>query len=621
MFLTTLFEWVFPSSFFDAAVQPTKMGPFSWDARSWIRSRVVETGRKALSSQPDKITLSRLPEAKWRNPASAERLAAPLLEKGFVDLGIYAIQPWRGYRVGVMLNERDKVAAFLNELPTGIVTLELSVRYEDGTTTALVNYANNGVPRPPFFRVIFAGPDASSAELYERLLRERPTSGIKTITADNVIAAYQAAYAKIVAYTKGMGLSAEQIIDIAARARQPATYIPSQKPLETAQQPGSSVPTQPAPDSGAKDIPCPHCGQINERVREVCWACHKLLSGRDKPVRKTESYWDHPNGPVTGSLREQLSPSERLLWHGRPRDRLDLRNIPWIALPLTWAGGLLFGGVGVALIYVYFFKAPSHTASWAIIELLFGLPFLMAGFYVLGGPFLQRFLRRGTFYAITDRRIIIVHDRPLHRVIVRDLSALTVARVLNETWDGWGDIDLGFDYLTSAGSDFEYIENVREVAGILHLARQEAAATPPSGPLAGDAPAFLAGFVVPLHYLAIALYLLLALSDLKSIYQTGGRILAHWAANREPGRLPSAAVLFAAVPVIMFFFYSRLNKFQAGTRLARTNEVVVMAVFVILGGLLLFWGGVEFFPKTLFYVILGVFALLMTSGRVSWSAD
>ena len=370
----------------------------------------------------------------------------------------------------------------------------------------------------------------------------------------------------------------------------------------------------------ATDIPCPHCGRMNESAREVCWACQKLLSGKVKPAGRTESYRNHPNGPVPASLREQISANERVLWHGRPRDKLDLRSIPWIALPLTWAGGLLFGGVGASLIYVYFFKAHSHTASWAVIELLMGVPFLMAGFYILCGPFLQRLLRRGTFYAVTDQRIIIVHERPFHRVIVRDLSALTVAQVLNETWDGWGDIELGFDYLTSANSDLEYIENVGEVAGILHLARQEAAARPPSGPLAGDAPAFLAGFVVPLHYVAIALYLLLVLSDLKAIYQTGGRILARWQADQEPGSLPPAIVLFA-VPALMFFFYSRLKKFQAGTRVARTNEVAVMAVFVVLGALLLLWGGVQFFPKTLFYAVLGLFALLSTSGRASWSAD
>ena len=44
-------------------------------------------GKKALSAQPDTITLSRIPGAKWRDPAAAERLAAPLREKGFVELG------------------------------------------------------------------------------------------------------------------------------------------------------------------------------------------------------------------------------------------------------------------------------------------------------------------------------------------------------------------------------------------------------------------------------------------------------------------------------------------------------------------------------------------------------
>ncbi len=183
-------------------------------------------GRKALSAQPDTITLSRIPGARWRNPAAAERLIAPLREKGFVDLGIYDFQPKLGFRLGVMLSERNKVAAFLNELPTGSIALELSVRYLDGTTTALVNYANNGVPRPPFFRVIFAGPEASSGELYERLLRERPPSGIKTITADNVIAEYQAAYARMMAFVKGRGLSAEEVAEIAVRARRPIINPP-----------------------------------------------------------------------------------------------------------------------------------------------------------------------------------------------------------------------------------------------------------------------------------------------------------------------------------------------------------------------------------------------------------
>ena len=71
--------------------------------------------------------MSRVPEARWRHPAAVERLLVPLGEKGFIDLGIYEIQPRRGFRLGVMLNERDNVAAFLTELPTGAITLDLRV--------------------------------------------------------------------------------------------------------------------------------------------------------------------------------------------------------------------------------------------------------------------------------------------------------------------------------------------------------------------------------------------------------------------------------------------------------------------------------------------------------------
>jgi hypothetical protein len=68
---------------------------------------------------------------------------------------------------------------------------------------------------------------------------------------------------------------------------------------------------------------------------------------------------------------------------------------------------------------------------------------------------------------------------------------------------------------------------------------------------------------------------------------------------------------------MMFFFYSRAKKFEAGTFVARTSDVVLMAVFVILGGALFFWGDILPFPETLFYVILGVFTLLVTHPKTT----
>ncbi|MFA5138280.1 MAG: DUF3592 domain-containing protein [Elusimicrobiota bacterium] len=156
------------------------------------------------SSLPDEITFSRVSGPEWRDPATAEWLAGPLREKGFVDLGVYAILPLTGFRLGVMFHERDKVAAFLCERPGQLgMSLELNVRYADGTTTMLINRADEGVPKPPFFRVIFDEPDISSGALHERLLRERSCSGIKAVTAETVIAEYQAAWTRMARWQKG----------------------------------------------------------------------------------------------------------------------------------------------------------------------------------------------------------------------------------------------------------------------------------------------------------------------------------------------------------------------------------------------------------------------------------
>ena len=76
----------------------------------------MDSGRKALSAQPDTITVRRVPGARWRNPAAAERLLAPLRGKGFIDLGIYEIQPSRGFRLGVMRNE------FLKRTPRTVIS-------------------------------------------------------------------------------------------------------------------------------------------------------------------------------------------------------------------------------------------------------------------------------------------------------------------------------------------------------------------------------------------------------------------------------------------------------------------------------------------------------------------
>ena len=179
----------------------------------------VWAGSEALRKQAETMRLVRAPDG-WRDPATAEWLAAPLRAKGFVDLGVYEVTPIPDARLGVLLNEQQRVAAFLCEYPKALaVTLELNVRYDDGNTTALVNHPDNGVPPPPFFHVIYAEPDTPSDALYERLLRERPAFGIKSISAESVIPEYEAAWARMVRWQRERGLTPEEVARIAVLRR------------------------------------------------------------------------------------------------------------------------------------------------------------------------------------------------------------------------------------------------------------------------------------------------------------------------------------------------------------------------------------------------------------------
>jgi hypothetical protein len=323
-----------------------------------------------------------------------------------------------------------------------------------------------------------------------------------------------------------------------------------------------------------------------------------------------------------------LKPGERLLWHGQPQDKFDLRGVPFIALLMSWVGGVLFGGIGVALLYACLFTAPWRVEAWSVVLLLFGIVFLITGVYILLGPWLQRLVRRSTFYAVTDRRVIIINKRPWHRVVTLDLDRLASVEVLLEAADGSGDIELHFDWGTTAG--FEFISNVREVAALMLMARTERVAefgpAParqwPPGILGQDAPKGVAWLSVLVLYLCVALYPALVWVDLKELSRMGLSAFAPPLAYSDHG-IFSPASDFALAPIMMFFFYSRARKFKSEMRFMRYFDVMVAAIFAAFGGVLLSWeAGIVFDAggRTGGYVILGVFALLLARGRAAQRA-
>lgn len=104
------------------------------------------------------------------------------------------------------------------------------------------------------------------------------------------------------------------------------------------------------------------------------------------------------------AVEAELRPGERIVWCGQPNPRrlawqslpLVLFGIPWTAFALFWMWGASAGAMK-------FDDGPSRVFP------LFGLPFVLIGFGLLGSPIWgwRRALR--TVYAITTGRVLILH--------------------------------------------------------------------------------------------------------------------------------------------------------------------------------------------------------------------
>lgn len=128
----------------------------------------------------------------------------------------------------------------------------------------------------------------------------------------------------------------------------------------------------------------------------------------------------------------RLLPGEQLVWSGSPAAGViftsrDAFLIPFSAL---WLGFVVFWIVGVL---------ASGGGAFA----LFGVIFLVAGVFLTIGRFaLDAWLRGGTSYGLTDRRILILRKRPFVDFTSIELDRLPQVRI-SERANGTGTIRFG----------------------------------------------------------------------------------------------------------------------------------------------------------------------------------
>jgi len=175
---------------------------------------------------------------------------------------------------------------------------------------------------------------------------------------------------------------------------------------------------------------------------------------------------------VRSIVAQELERDERLIWYGQPASGIRLRSSDVFLIPFS----ILWGGF--AFFWEYSVATMQHAPGFFV---LWGIPFVAMGIYLIFGRFLYDARRRAkTFYGVTEHRIIIVsgtYERKVTTVNLANLPEMTLA----ERSGGLGTITFGsipFPYSVlrsgswpSSGREavpqFELIEDTRKVYQIV----------------------------------------------------------------------------------------------------------------------------------------------------------
>ena len=140
----------------------------------------------------------------------------------------------------------------------------------------------------------------------------------------------------------------------------------------------------------------------------------------------------------------ELQPGEAVQWTGRPNPAVIFHKEDWGVIPfsLLWGGFAIFWLLGASGLGNFWTNRPHGTFQW--FGVIWGTPFVLLGQYFIWGRFVHsRWRKRRTYYALTDRRAIIVEDGFSGR---KASSAYFESTTMVDKWarrDGIGSISFG----------------------------------------------------------------------------------------------------------------------------------------------------------------------------------
>jgi hypothetical protein len=137
-----------------------------------------------------------------------------------------------------------------------------------------------------------------------------------------------------------------------------------------------------------------------------------------------------PMPPITQdslvAIQQELMSGESVVWTGRPKTNVVFHSEDTLLIPfsLMWGGFAVFWEmVAAGIWHPGTFRA---SPSWFV---LWGIPFVVVGQYLIWGRFVYAaWKKKRTYYAVTNRRVIVVQDgwkRRTASAFVDTLPALT----------------------------------------------------------------------------------------------------------------------------------------------------------------------------------------------------
>jgi hypothetical protein len=101
-------------------------------------------------------------------------------------------------------------------------------------------------------------------------------------------------------------------------------------------------------------------------------------------------------------LREELLPSERILWSGQPDTSVIFSSSDMFQIPFS----LMWGGFAIFWEYTAITQttATSNIGVSELIFPLFGIPFVIIGLYIMFGRFFYKTFKKKRTYLENDVR-------------------------------------------------------------------------------------------------------------------------------------------------------------------------------------------------------------------------